>query len=205
MSYEWSGGKGLLSLIIGAARLAADYPTLEAYVQPYQPDNDPNAGLGPRPSMDDIRGAKTANDTLKPDWAVLSGFRRGMGEKIRDVLDAEYYEHLDHHVYGYGNVWPEDFFDEVNIHVPLDEPAIKECREEYFRGWELSRKIRSETIRKFKKRLDEQQRSLLRDGIESQTPRRRTIISFKYTAAAGLPPQQFAHGSRKRSNHTPTP
>ena len=54
----------------------------------------------------------------------------------------------------------------MKIHVPLYEPAIKECREEYFRGWELSRKIRPETIRKFKKRLDKKERSLLRDGIK---------------------------------------
>ena len=85
-------------MIIGAARLAADYPALEAYVQPDQPDNDPNAGLGARPSMDDIRDAKTANDMLKRDWDVLSGFRRGMGKNIRDALDTEYYEDLDHHV-----------------------------------------------------------------------------------------------------------
>ena len=119
-------------MIIGAARLAADYPALEAYVQPDQPYKDPNSGLGARPLADDIRDVKTANDTLKQDWAVLSGFRRGMTENIREALDAEYYEDLDHHVYGYDDVWPEDFFDEVNIHVPLDESAIKECREEYF-------------------------------------------------------------------------
>ena len=132
VSYEWSGGKGLLALIIGAARLASEYPALDAYVQPDQPDNDPNAGLGARPLADDIRDAKTANENLKRDWAVLSGFRRGMGRNIRDTLDAEYYEDLYHHVYGYDDVWPEDFFDEVNIHVPLDDPAIKECREEFF-------------------------------------------------------------------------
>ena len=80
-------------MIIGAARLAADYPDLEAYVQPDQPDNDPNAGLGARPSADNIRNAKTANDTLKRDWAVLLGFRRIMGENIRDALDADYYEY----------------------------------------------------------------------------------------------------------------
>ena len=73
---------------------------------------------------------------------------------------------MDHHVYGYDDVWPEDFFDEVKIHVPLDEPEIKEFREEYFRGWGLSRNICPEKIHKFKKRLNKQQRSLPRDGIE---------------------------------------
>ena len=65
VSYEWSGRKGLLALIIGAARLASDYPDLDAYAQTYQPGNDPNAGLGARPSADDTRDAKTANETLK--------------------------------------------------------------------------------------------------------------------------------------------
>ena len=43
---------------------------------------------------------------------MLSGFRRVMGKNICDALDAKYYEDLDHHVYGYDDVWPEDFFDE---------------------------------------------------------------------------------------------
>ena len=60
VSYEWSVGKGPLALIIGAARLAADYPALGSYVQPDQPDNDPNAGLSALPSADDISDAKTA-------------------------------------------------------------------------------------------------------------------------------------------------
>ena len=51
-----------------------------------------------------------------------------MGEKISDALNAKYYEDIDHHVYSYDNIWPEDFFDKVNIHVPLDEPEITEGR-----------------------------------------------------------------------------
>ena len=38
VSYEWSERKGILALIIGAARLALDCPSLEAYVQPDQPE-----------------------------------------------------------------------------------------------------------------------------------------------------------------------
>ena len=44
VSYNWSGGRGLLALVIGAARLAADYPHLPAYVQSVQPATIP-AGL----------------------------------------------------------------------------------------------------------------------------------------------------------------
>ena len=49
LSYAWSCGRGLLTLIIGAARLAADYPLLPAYVQQVQPATVP-AGLPARPT-----------------------------------------------------------------------------------------------------------------------------------------------------------
>ena len=42
VSYNWSQGKGLLTLIIGLARLAADYPNFPAFVEPTQPPNTPN-------------------------------------------------------------------------------------------------------------------------------------------------------------------
>ena len=42
VSYNWSGNYGLLGLIVGATRLAADYPTLAPFVQPTQPPQLPN-------------------------------------------------------------------------------------------------------------------------------------------------------------------
>ena len=46
VSYDWSGGKGLIALVIGAARLAADYPELPAFNFPDQPDMTPNVPNG---------------------------------------------------------------------------------------------------------------------------------------------------------------
>ena len=87
-----------------------------------------------------------------------------MGELICAAVDVKFYEDLLHHVYGYDDVWPIDHFDEIDQHVPLDEPARKECCDHYLRGWQLS-KSKPETTRKFRRRLDDEQAALLRDGI----------------------------------------
>ena len=71
VSYDWSGGKGLIALIIGATRLTADYPTLAAFVEPTAPDNTPQ-GLGVNPTQAQVRVAKDNNNLLKRDWAVTS-------------------------------------------------------------------------------------------------------------------------------------
>ena len=43
----------------------------------------------------------TAQRTLhkKRDWAVLQGFRKLVGENIRDALDLEYYSALKNQIY----------------------------------------------------------------------------------------------------------
>ena len=41
VSYDWAGQYGLLAEIIGAARYAADNPTLPPYVPPVQPPHSP--------------------------------------------------------------------------------------------------------------------------------------------------------------------
>ena len=163
VSYAWSGGRGLIALIIGAARLAADYPLLPAYVQPLQPATVP-AGLPARPTPAQLCTANDAINILNRDWAVVSGFIRAMGELICNAVDSKFYKDLQHHVYGYNDVWPIDHFDEIDQHVPLDEPARKECRDHYLRGWQLS-SSKPETIRKFKRRLDDEQVALQRGGI----------------------------------------
>ena len=163
VSYNWSGGRGLLVLVIGAARLAADYPNLLAYVQLVQPATIPG-GLPARPTSVQLREANDAVDTFNREWAVVSGFIRAMDELIRNAIDAEFYEDMSNHVYGYDNVWPIDHIDEIDQHVPLDEPARKECRDHYLRRWQLS-KSKPETTRKFRRRLDDEQAAFLRDGI----------------------------------------
>ena len=128
VSYNWSGNRGLLALIIGGARHAVEYPTLPGYVEPTRPDSMPNYPNA-NPSGTQERIARNANDILKRDWAVVCGFKRGVGENIRDALDPEYYEELEHPVYGYDDVKPFDYFEHLeDHHCPLEEQAIKQAR-----------------------------------------------------------------------------
>ena len=135
VSYDWSGGYGLLDLIIGPVRHAADFPHLPAFVFPNQPPAHPV--LPGAPSQAQVRVAKDENNILKRDWAVVRGFCLGASVLIREALDSEYYEDLEHVVYGYNDVLPYDFIEHLEQdHCPLDEQATKEIRGHYFRGWE---------------------------------------------------------------------
>ena len=165
VSYDWSQGKGLLAMIIGGVRLAADYPPFPAYVEPTQPNNTP-AYPQANPTQAQERAARAANDLLKRDWAVVCGFKRGMGENMRGALDPEYYEDLEHVVHGFDDVSPRDIIVHLeDEHCPLDEQAIKDVREHYFRGWQHQARPKPEGLKKFAKRLDEEQAALGRDGV----------------------------------------
>ena len=61
-------------------------------------------------------------------------FFRGASELIRRTLDNEFYEDLEHVVYGYDDVLPREFIEHLEEeHCPLDERATKEARDHYFR------------------------------------------------------------------------
>ena len=164
VSYDWSGGKGLIPLIIGATRWAADYPALAAFVQPTQPPNAPTIAAGTTQHI--AKELRDQNDLMKRDWAVVCGFNRGVGEVIRRSIDSKFYEDLEHVSYGYDDVLPRDYIHHLeDEHCPLDEQAIKKVRDHYFRGWERNKTPRPEGLKKFGKRLDEEQAALDRDGI----------------------------------------
>lgn len=164
VSYGWSGGKGLIALIIGATRLAADHPTLPAFTFPPRPDMAPN--IPNNATAHQIRHLSDQNNLAKRDYAVVTGFCRGASELIRNALDVEYYEDLEHARYGYDEVKPREYIEHLeDEHCPLDEQAKKSARKHYFRGWERTREPRPEGLNKFGKRLDEEQEALDRDGI----------------------------------------
>ena len=165
VSYDWSGGKGLIPLIIGKDRMTEDYPRLPTFKHPDRPPNAPTIAAGATPA--EIQSAKDENNILKRDYAVVAGFCRGAGELFQRAVDSEYYEDLEHVSYGYDDVLPIEYFDHLEEeHCPLDERAIKEVRAHYFRGWERSKAPKPEGIRKFGKRLDEEQEALDRDDVK---------------------------------------
>ena len=164
VSYGWSGGYGLIALIIGAVRLAADHPGVDPFLHPDRPDMAPT--IAPGTSQHETRRLLDENNLARRDYAVVSGFCRGASELIRNALDTEYYEDLEHVRYGYDRIRPREYIEHLEAeHCPLDERATKQAREHYFRGWERTKSPRPEGLLRFGKRLDEEQESLGLDGV----------------------------------------
>ena len=154
----------MIPLIIGAVRMAADHPTLAAFTFPARPDLAPTIPGGT--SQHETRRLLDLNNLARRDFAVITGFCRGASELIRNNLDSEYYEDLEHVRYGYDRIKPREYIEHLEAeHCPLDERATKSAREYYFRGWERTRSPRPEGLKKFGKRLDEEQEALGLDGI----------------------------------------
>ena len=110
---------------------------LSVYVASIQPPNSSVVAAGA--STATIRAATDANNILKTNWAVVQGFRRGIGDSIRDALDLEFYSVLEHRTYEYINVLPHKYIEHLELrHCPLDDAAIQELKNNYYRGWEQS-------------------------------------------------------------------
>ena len=135
VSYNWAGQYGLLAEIIGAARYALDNPAMPAYVAPAQLANAPN--FPNNASVAGIKAATDANNLKKRDWAVICGFRRGVGENIHDALDLDFYSALENENYGYLNVLPRQYFVHLEKeYCPLDVIALDDIKSHTLRGWE---------------------------------------------------------------------
>ena len=159
VSYDWSGGFGLLPFIIGAARFTADNPLLPPFLQPAQPPNSPVVPANATAAQ--IRFATDLNNLLKRDWAVVQGFCRGVGENIRDALDLEFHAALEHNTYEFLNVLPRQYIVHLETNFcPLDAQAIADLKSNYNRGME-----QNEQLLKFGTRLDQEQDNLAVDGV----------------------------------------
>ena len=127
MSYNWAGQYGLLAEIIGAARYTLDNPAMPAHVAPAQPANMPNFPNNASGAV--INATTDANNPEKRDWAVICGFRRGVGKNIRDALDLEFYSALENKDYGYLNVLPRQYFVHLEQeYCPLDVIVIDDIK-----------------------------------------------------------------------------
>ena len=65
--YDWSGGMGLLVLIMGVARYGAENPTLPACIEPVPPSSSVQAMLGANATAPQIQAAKDANTLARWD------------------------------------------------------------------------------------------------------------------------------------------
>ena len=73
---------------------------------------------------------------LKRDWDVVRGFRRGVSLNIRNALDLEFFELLQHARYNYLKVLPREYITNLKTnHCPIDVNTIVELKAHYNKGW----------------------------------------------------------------------
>jgi hypothetical protein len=159
VSYPWSDDYGLLAEIQGEDKYLAN--TGFEYVSPTRPpDLDPRILL-PNQLQTQIKILQSESVILKRDYAVVKGFRRGIGENIRDCLECRYYEQLYEDVFKYKRIQPRDYLAHLEAKwVILDELQIKEMIKKYKRGWSMD-----EHFTTFADRLNREQKKLSDDNI----------------------------------------
>ena len=101
---------GLLAMVIGTARYQTD--TTLVYIAPTQPPNR-HASINDRSTSAQRDEYNAENNLLKRDWAVVTGFKKAVGENIRDALDSAFYEQLKAKTYAYIKLWPRDYIDHL--------------------------------------------------------------------------------------------
>ena len=97
VSYPWAGENGLMAVIQGAEEYLA--ATQLEYIQPVQPEHQhPEIFVTvPRaPTQQQVKNFEAQNEKWKRDFAVYSGFCKGVRENMMKALDARYYEQLSH-------------------------------------------------------------------------------------------------------------
>jgi hypothetical protein len=159
VSYPWSDDYGLLAEIQGEDKYRNN--TGFEYVSPTRPpDLDPRILL-PNQNQTQIKILQSESVILKRDYAVVQGFRRGIGENIRDCLETRYYEQLYEDVFKYKRIQPRHYLAHLESKwVILDELQIEEMIKKYKRGWSAD-----EHFTTFANRLNREQKKLRDDNI----------------------------------------
>ncbi len=97
VTYDWADGQyGLLAMIIGDARYLA--LTGLNYVPPVAPPlAHPN--INGRTSSHNTAVLTIENEEARRNYAIVTGFHKGIGDNICDALDSWYYIQLQHRVF----------------------------------------------------------------------------------------------------------
>ena len=124
VSYSWSNEHGLLAEILGPVKYLAG--TTLVYVEPTKPPNQHALIVnGVRRHL--VVVYANENNLLLHDWAIVTGFRRGVCENFRDALDPRYYEQLKQPICRYKRIQPLQYINHIKAHwVFLDNKKIDE-------------------------------------------------------------------------------
>jgi len=100
-------------------------------------------------------------DLVRTSWFIRKGFLRGIVDNLRDALSEQYYAQLKHRLTAYRNVTPFQILEHLNdCWCPLDVKAKKALKDAYYTKWDGS-----EHLTTFGKRLDDDQRALVRSDV----------------------------------------
>ncbi len=110
-------------MIIGDARYLA--LTGLNYVAPVSPPlTHPN--ITAQTTRHNTDFLTTENEEARRNFAIVTGFTKGLGENIRDALDSRYYIQLQHIVFKYRNVTPIQYLIHLKDQwVILDKQVTK--------------------------------------------------------------------------------
>ena len=158
VSYPWAKDFGLLAKISVTAKYLY---TGHNYVAPTQPpDMDPDM-LIPSKTQIQIKIMQSATIVANRNYAVVSGFRRGVCDNFCDALQPRYYEQMYEDIFKYKCVLPRRYIEHLELKwVILDEMQIEKMIGNYKRGWSLE-----EHFTTFAKRLSREQKKLKNDKI----------------------------------------
>ena len=109
--YDWAGNYGLLAMVVGAVRHLSD--TTNNHVAPAQPPNC-HTGIIDRPTQAQREEMKAKNNPLKQDWAVVTGWKKAIGENIRDAIDSAFYKQLKAKTYNYIKLWLRGYINHLD-------------------------------------------------------------------------------------------
>ncbi len=100
-------------------------------------------------------------ELVRTSWLIRKGFLRGVVDNLRDALNEQYYSQLKHRLTAYCNITLFQILNHLNNRwCPLDVQAKKELKKKYYSKWDADKHLTA-----FGKRLDDNQRSLVRSDV----------------------------------------
>ncbi len=163
ITYAWSRDAtneyGLLADILGADEYD-ELTSISTYTVPAEPASYDPAVTDATPTHTRKRREEEW-ELLRTAWFIRKGFLRGVVDNLRDALDEQYYSQLRHRLTAYRNITPFQILDHLNDRwCPLDVQAKKTLKKNYYSKWGTD-----EHLTAFGKRLDDDQRALVRSDV----------------------------------------
>ena len=70
-------------------------------------------------------------------WHMRRGLHRGLGENVREALDAMYYSGLKHEITSYKTIKPIDYLKHLKTDwVIMDTAALKQIKKDFYVEWD---------------------------------------------------------------------